>query len=88
MEQGDKDATIRCFQNLTTSKVKSWMKCTEKMLVKLNDLNNDNPSDVWSKEITTKIKSVCKSTMFFAAQAKDNSFSGTLHCEACLVSSV
>ena len=89
---GDKDNTIKCFQKLKTSNVMSWVKCAEKILVKLDNSNNDNPSNQNSEEITTEIQSLCKSTNFFNALVSDKkpsfelSFSGTLHCEACLVS--
>jgi len=77
--RGDKDATIRCFEKLMTSKVKSWVKCAERMLAMLSN-------DSFSDDITTEIQSMCKSTAFFDALAADKGFSGTLHCEACLAS--
>ena len=81
----DKRNTTICFQTLKTSNVKSWVKCAEKILVKLED---DNLSDQTSGEITSEIQSLRKSTFFFDAlvEPKFSSFSGTLHCEACLAS--
>jgi hypothetical protein len=81
----DKRNTTICFQTLKTSNVKSWVKCAEKILVKLED---DNLSDQTSGEITSEIQSLRKSTFFFDAlvEPKLSSFSGTLHCEACLAS--
>jgi hypothetical protein len=82
-DKGDKVTTIECFKKLKTSKVKSWEKCAEEMLVKLG---NDSPSDVITTEITTKFQSLRKSTAIFDALAKDEKFKGALHCEALLAS--
>ena len=78
-ENGDKDVTIKCFQDLRTSKMKSWVKWAEKMLAKLN---SNNSLYVWSTEIAMEIQSACESTAFFTALAKDEGILGMLHCEA------
>jgi hypothetical protein len=84
----DKDSTISCLEGLQTSNVTSWVKCADKILVKLNA---DDLSDQMSAEITSEIDSLSTSALFFDALAQsrptfESSFPGTLHCEACLAS--
>ena len=80
---GNRDHTTNCLKTLKTSNVTSWVKCAENILVKLE---NNNSLD---EEIDAEIDSFSRSTQFFDALAKPHfelTFSGTLHCEACLAS--
>lgn len=86
----DKAGTISCLEKVQASNVTSWVKCADKILVKLNA---KELSDQMSAEITAEINSLNTSTLFFDALVPpkrpltfESSFPGTLHCEACLAS--
>jgi len=88
---GDKAATINCFEELKEAKVKSWVMWAEAMIAKLKGNNSpyvwsNDGSDTWAKGIATEIEASRKSTAFFAALANNKDFGGTMHCEACLAS--
>jgi hypothetical protein len=95
-ENGNKAATIQCFEALKKTNVKSWTEWAEGMIAKLK--SNDSPyvwtndgsetSDTWPAGIATEITNSRNGAvyLFFDALRKDKEFGGAIHCEACLVS--
>jgi len=83
--KGNKELTASCLNTLKTSNVTSWVKCAEILLVMLE---NDNSS---KKAIKAEFDSLRMSMRFFDAlrtkpDLEQLTFTGTLHCEACLAS--
>lgn len=84
-DKKDIGRTITSLEKIRDSNFLGWGKCAKEQLVKLRELDGP-PNDALSCEISEAIGSLCDSAKFFDFLGQVRSFSGTMHCEACLAS--
>ncbi|KJA17468.1 hypothetical protein HYPSUDRAFT_57717 [Hypholoma sublateritium FD-334 SS-4] len=83
-DEKDVKQTILNIEAVQSFKLPEWEERAEDILVKLRGLDGLSPGADLVQEISTDIRSLCKSSTFFTSLEDNRGFSGTLHCEACL----
>jgi hypothetical protein len=79
--------TIKNLEQVRSSNLPGWEEYATNLLVKLKGLTSlpESDSDLF-REVSDDIQVLWDSARFFASLGNTQSFSGTLHCEACLAS--
>jgi len=79
--------TIKNLEKVKSSDLLGWKECATNLLVKLKGLTSlpELDSDLF-REVSDDIQALWDSARFFSSLCNTQSFSGTLHCEACLAS--
>lgn len=85
-DKKDVKQTILNIETVQSSILLGWEERAEEILVKLRGLNGLSPGADLFQEISNDIQSLCESSTFFASLGDTRGFSGTLHCEAFLMS--
>jgi len=79
--------TIKNLEKVKSSDLPGWEECATNLIVKLEGLTS--PPELDSnlfREVSDDIQALWDSARFFSSLCNTQSFSGTLHCEACLAS--